>query len=425
MFNRFERLDRGLTFTSDQERAARSIIESLKTAPGQRKLIILSGLSGVGKTTVLESMDEEILQNGGQTVDPRDIIYSHSRPEAYKGHLITTSTVGEFGEELVSVARKKYPGMNIEVHILPGMDEHETADYLSMFPGGNQRLSPKQIVRNSLGIPLLVHQLKTVNSEHTAARVCANYVARSFRGFRTAEEMQQAKRQYLKMGIPDDVLTIVKELSESFLPEHIYDDLYLALKKMNELRKRGIAEESPLFVASDSERVYDKMLQSRGIASIDIFVPQLNSADLGRIQQAFGFDEYKYRQDIATRAEMFPVEYRKVSFWHRDARGKVIANENEFNYLKSQVLNYVKAFKKGDLGVLETASGGSASFFIHAHAHQGETNPAIVGWMVESLLQQRGIAYFVNNDMYGASYVYQPNQKRIEIFPRQIEIDRW
>lgn len=53
---------------------------------------------------------------------------------------------------------------------------------------------------------------------------------------------------------------------------------------------------------------------------------------------------------------------------------------------------------------------------VHKHAHSGESNQAAAfGWMVESLLQQRDIAYFAKNYVVNMNYVYNPEQERIEI----------
>jgi hypothetical protein len=45
--------------------------------------------------------------------------------------------------------------------------------------------------------------------------------------------------------------------------------------------------------------------------------------------------------------------------------------------------------------------------------------------MVESLLQQRGIAYFVNNETSDMSYAYLPEEQRLQILADRVKIDRY
>ncbi|MCX6794126.1 MAG: hypothetical protein NTY06_03405, partial [Candidatus Gottesmanbacteria bacterium] len=61
-----ERQDQHIELTVAQEQVAHSIINSLNAAQGTRKFIVLEGLPGVGKTTLLESIEESVVLHGGR-----------------------------------------------------------------------------------------------------------------------------------------------------------------------------------------------------------------------------------------------------------------------------------------------------------------------------------------------------------------------
>lgn len=420
-----------LILTATQEGAAQSILSSLKVPQDQRTLVILSGLSGIGKSAVLDHVQAGIGLNGAKIVEGDDIIYDSRAKEManYHGHLVTTTTVGEvsIGDSIEQVARKRYQGVNIVMIVLPGMNEMEITSYIANLPNSRQAtLSQDQIARFSLGIPLLAQQLATPGlTEDIAVKITAKYLHQSFRQS-DPDKLQAESQSFLRMPIPDTVIQSVREMEASWTTQHVYDDLHLALQTQAELREQEVFEESPLFIAPESEQIYDTMMQSDGVASIDIFVPSLRPEDLDRIKQAFGCEDYgKYEEYQATRPKMFGATYRKVSFWHKDANGEEVMVDNESYYLEGEIKGYWKALQKGELS-LQSTKGRPISFFIHSHEHHGMTYaPSHIGWMTETLLQQRGIPYFVNNDTYGTSYVYRPDSKKIEVLPKLVKIDRW
>lgn len=60
------------TLTPMQERTGQEIINTLQQAGDTRMLIVLEGLSGVGKTTVLDSIASAIALHNAQIVDEDD-----------------------------------------------------------------------------------------------------------------------------------------------------------------------------------------------------------------------------------------------------------------------------------------------------------------------------------------------------------------
>src|SRR3989344_9355042 len=87
--------------TPNQRQAAEGIIESLDAARDQRKCIMLDGVSGVGKSTLLQEIATAINLHSGKIVDPNDIRYQSKGAdlEQFQGHMVTTSTVGEFRDK--------------------------------------------------------------------------------------------------------------------------------------------------------------------------------------------------------------------------------------------------------------------------------------------------------------------------------------
>ena len=66
------------------------------------------------------------------------------------------------------------------------------------------------------------------------------------------------------------------------------------------------------------------------------------------------------------------------------------------------------------------------SFLIHAHAHFDEVeNPAMVGYMTESLFQQLGIAYFVYSGTLNKSYWYNPEVRHIVMLDQPVAVGKF
>lgn len=93
--------------TATQEKVANQVINSVKSS-SSRLLVVIEGLSGVGKSFVTEAITVDILANSGMLIEPRVIQYG-DRDNSIKDsgkHLVTTATVGEFGDDVRKVALK-------------------------------------------------------------------------------------------------------------------------------------------------------------------------------------------------------------------------------------------------------------------------------------------------------------------------------
>lgn len=124
----------------------------------------------------------------------------------------------------------------------------------------------------------------------------------------------------------------------------------------------------------------------------------------------------------ATRVRMFNCNYRKVGFWHRDFSGYEFHDPGMKPFISNGLAKYQDAYQEGGLLLKPSTRRGKISFMVHAHDHPGLVgNPTLVGWMAESLLQQRAIAYYVNNGIYGAGYVFNPETNHIQILPKRVD----
>lgn len=412
-----------VTLTATQERAAQAIKATL-AEPTPHKLIVLDGFSGVGKSLVIDRVAPDIAQNKGVIVDLRSIRGFKS----IRGlHVVTTAVPSELRNALEERdIMSDLPGYELVTHILPGMNSQETNAYVDSLDLSKATITEGQVAYYSLGVPLLAQRLLLPGlTEDSAARIAAGFILRNFgRRWISDEEMRSAQRDYLQVTIPSDVEKAIGQMDRFQGPQYMYRELNRVLVGQEDQKKAGVDEESPLFVAPESEQIYNEMLD-KFESRIEIFVPNLTPADAARMNQALGLVRSRWNERVATRREMFGASYRKVSFWHRDEKGAEFFEDNEHRWLDEAVKLYEKAYRDGKLGLKPLGSKKPISYFIHAHEHPNTAyHPANVGWMVESMLQQRGIAYFVNNDTHESSYIYNPDTKHIEVLSERVLIEQ-
>lgn len=410
-------VEQPIELTPTQAEAGRVLLDYVQRAQGNT-LIILEGVSGVGKTSVIQGVKDAVVLNGGTVIEESDIRYN--RPVS-GNTLVTTSTLTEsfFGDAVEDVAGKRFPGIKTIKHVLPGMNEEEATAFASRVHSDSSSLSPEEIARYSLGVPLLAEQMSLPGMTQDAAELIgARFLVLNFRGKR--DQFQEALKKYLRIDVPSVVLAKIKDVT-GWEQTDVYQDLFEVLSRRKELEGRDVIEESPLFTAQDSKGIYDAMLANEGDNNpeLGIFAPQLSSADIAAIQRAFGFEywsptEGEYRYDNSSRSRMFGSSWRKVVIWHRDARGGEFQEYSEGAYLNEMMPTVQTDFEEGQIGLPTREGNNPGSFAIHAHDHSGLVhNPVKIGWQVETMLQQRGIPYFVQNELYGQNYVFDPKAGRI------------
>jgi hypothetical protein len=416
-----------ILLTSTQNTAYQAILSSLENNHEGNNLTVLKGLSGVGKNVVLNQVERTFIYNDTQIVDADKSKYLPPGELFNSAHkLLTSSTLVRFSysESIEQYVAKNYPRANVIPIILKGMNREETTTFVDNIPNITQTgLTKDQVIEYSLGIPLLVEQLAMPGvTESIAKKIVLRYLLNSFQ----YDQIEKEAKNYLQMPIPRTLFDFSEPLGLRGLgSERIYGDLLDVLNIQRVLRKKGIIEESPLFVDPQCEEIYDQMLNSKGISQLEIFIPNLTVEEFNQIQQSLGYCEWgRYEAFHGTRSNMFHAEYRKVSFLYTDPSGQKEVRANEFDVIEYQVKGYWNKYQKGELG-LAVESNGPISFFAHSHEHNGlQRTPALLGWMLETFLQHKNIPYFVSNLSAGKSYFYKPEQRQIEIFPTIVKIDR-
>jgi hypothetical protein len=396
-----------------QQLAANDLLTSLNT--DKPTVSVLSGLSGVGKSAILKAIAPEIRNDAVVVEDFLNFEY-HAGELRQKGHILVSAALPKELEEFEPSIRKQFSEFSLNIIPVKAMTEDEIGSFLSVHPEKDRATVPLNLVaKYSLGIPLLAERMLFPGlDEDLISRMTASYLRGSSGAVFYRGEPQELEK-YLRDRIPQKVTEKLFEMATSFNQTNIYDSLDVALAERQKLVLKGIFEESPLLVAPESEEIYQYMLQKGDDAWIDIIVPELNGNDLLRLQQAFGDKWGNYNESESTRRRMFPFSYRKVSFWHKDSLGKEYVGDEYLDQFVEKAQEIQRKFFNGNYAMKPKRLDNSG-FIIHAHDHRDLTyNPTVIGWATESLLQQRGIRYIVNNRIYGKIYGYNPESKHIEI----------
>lgn len=417
--------------TPTQTELAQSVVDALRTPEITQTLIIINGLSGIGKSTVLDKLTGVLPQYNATVVDTSDIKYREPKVRNSKQHFVTTTTIGDFdatADEVRKDAVKNIPGISVQVIDLPGMNKKEILEYITRLKHTNT-LSSDQIASYSMGIPLLAEKMALSGIDaHIASQLAAQYLKESFRQVVTSNQLVSVIRPFLQMPVPTDTQNRFDETAQDWNHTYIYENLLSTLEKQKKLERRGIVEDSPLFLAPESEAIYNQMLkngENNSPSWIDIFVPELPVATLAKLQQAFGSKGGAYFWDYPARVEMFSATSRKVSIWHKDEQGQEVIYEGEYQMIQRMGQALTEAFQNKELPIVSRAKGPT-SFYVHAHDHAGMvTNPVQIGWLTESLLQQNGIPYFVLNRTLASNYAYDPARKHIIMAPGKIDLKKY
>jgi hypothetical protein len=420
--------------TPTVEQTALQVIEQAKL-PSQ--LIVVEGLSGVGKTALANHITPKIEAAGGLVVSQQQIEQKTVEGDTTEGPVVVTITMttakGSNRRSLHGSISDLFPGREVNDLILPGMPDHETGDFVAKLPKGS--LEPELIAYYSMGVPLLAQRFSQASSTDQIERAGMTYIRQATKY--NVQAVRHIAASFLQMPVPTEFMP-----GASTVGRQIYQSLQQAERVRAKLDKQGAIEESSLFVAPESERVYNAMLQSEdGMSEIEIFIPGMSVEDFARVQQALGWDSSRktydeekgpcvgdYRQDKSPRAKMFEAYFRKLSFWHKTPDGTEYQMNNEFGNgrISAVIESYQEALASGQLGLSGEPQGNNSGMWLHSHEHNGmPEHTARFGWMVESLLQQRGIAYFVNNETSDMSYAYLPEEQRLQILADRVKIDRY
>jgi hypothetical protein len=440
--------------SNTQQRAASEIQSALISGSGKR-LVLLEGLGGSGKTAVLGSLNDAL---ASQKVAVNDhlsysIGYGEKDNTANRqfsaGNVVSPANPYE-AERITNGMSKAFPEVEVISCVLKGMTFPESLQLVKRLKGdGKTLLTDDLLAEYSLGLPLLVERLLVDPnlSEDNATQMVGSYLGRQLPDDEHGKlGLYHGVNYYLQMDPPDVVMTAARAVLRN---KHIYDYVGPALDKIKDLKQQGIDEESPFFIASKSVEIYNEMLKlraARARAGIDIFVPQLEEQDLKSVARSLGIgkaveiSEYWLNgdpgmnlveaQDEAIRfRKVFGHYYRKTAIWFRGLDGETGLGHSESRDAAKHAQNAEKDFLAGNLPLKPSDSGNFARLFFHKHAHHDETHdPANGGWIIESMLQQRGISYLVSNGVLDTSYFYDPGTQSINFADFNItrkNLDDW
>lgn len=403
--------------TPTQQGVANTVLDRIKQAEKQC-LVLIEGVSGVGKSTVVDSVSSELTENGGLIMEPYDVnSMQDTEAKGLTGHLVIPQVLTQI-DRLASRLLTKFPNAQVVNVPLPGMSEQEMAIYAQGVLNKGE-LTDQERIQYSLGIPHIAEQISLPGiTRPIATHIAAGFLRENFMGRLAPEAFAEACARFLQVPLLDEIQAGVVKI---FSKAAIYENLHFVFHEQQILARKGIREESPLFLASESEGMYDKMLNDRRDAWIEIYASALKPEELDRIHQSTGLVQtrhtYEY-QYSARRMRMFLATERKVRFRSQTPEGEIYIHRNdseEWN-VREEFEQYERMLLKNRIPIEHTKKGETGRFHALAQDHeQMVTNPAHVGWMLESLLQQLGIRYFAHNRMLGADYVYDPDTQNINV----------
>ncbi len=403
-----------VVLTETQAGVADSICETLSN--DEKHLIFLEGLSSVGKSTLLDSIAHDI--ESARCVILNWGIYGVRNPEYKDKRLIVPVTPRElsgldFGDYV------NFSDSDVECHLLPAM----SFDEITMLLQGKDNqtnLTLQELLDYSLGVPRLANRMLGDVSLTTdsAAKLAAHFLYESLQG--AVEHFEK----YFQMPILGNVEAAIPQIANERWYD-IYEDIASILQRRESMQMEDSYVESPLFLAPESIGLYNQMLQTpdKTANHIIIFAPELSQKDLNQIQEELGIEigkieggVYVHLSSNGSRLQMFGgISYHKTHVVIRDKKGVTYFQGDE-NPMQEWIQKEEDLFKKGELPIKSSESGGATFLFDKSdHSDVGRDETVRLGWVVESLLQQKNIPYIANNGQLRKTYAYIPQQQKIQM----------
>lgn len=413
-----------LKLTGTQRQIGKRLLATVTELAGSQAIVILAGLSGIGKTFVLDQFKDDIIATGARLVDILDFGFSADRPDKrkLKGVVVVSATPSEL-KEIQEKAAQFLKDHRVVVHRLPAMTEPEVK---SCLPGDlipQHGLGYYEVLEYSLGIPLLAKQLLLPGLTKQQAAVMAAQALRHTFGSSSfgarSEVVLNGVRSYLEMPLPELVTKELVRLDKVMFNREtrtIADELHSFMyhrRRLDNLTR----EVNPLFVAPESEVIYQDMLSQRIARHFNwlwFYAPRVTPEQAVVLLELLGYRCYKDRyvfDDGDGYLPLFSAWTRKVSFYFKDPSGEEYVFENESDktaqeaeVIRSEMRKY--GIPRPDKGCWE--------ILIQTHEHHDMLdNPIHMGWMAESQFQQHGVSYVAINQIYGQTYVYNASQRHV------------
>lgn len=428
--------------TATQQQTAQQLLSLLAENLGQRAIILLLGISGVGKTLLLNLLGSRITELGGSVISHYDLLFHEAKEprqtiKQAKGPLVCAVTRDEHGRILERIPTHLSKWRPIEL-VLKGMSGTEITTYISTKMPTGMKLSLEQLARYSLGIPLLADDLLALNlTQEHAFRLAAKHFFFSAGWTSDLNEAWGWFNKFLNIPPPAEFLEDFPDRINSvsfYSSERIYDSIwnFQAMKRDEQQHRRtneeAIPDPDPLFVAPESEEIYDGMLASRTRASsMHLYVPSMSQKQHAVILKMLGFRfEHGFLDDSRqTKLKLFGGSYRKVSFYFRDNFGMKAVLDNECDFIESLADLYHTKVAEGKYPPVKLTKRG-CQMLVEAHDHHGlPTNPIRIGWGLEAILQHQGVSYLVNSPMCNKLYAYNAGSRHIIELGECEEIPVW
>lgn len=392
-----------------RQRGARGfLLSSLRDLPAKKTIIVLVGLPGVGKSTVLNTFAASFIQELGgivSNIDNMGTDFDHSRP------IVIEATPSD-----LPTIQKQFPDMVLEHHI-KAMDEDETRNLFQTYMEARRRNVPedkfKKLLQLSMGIPYLVYRLvRSSISEKDAEQIAFIYLIENFSG--DFPDVQNQISNSLCILPPNEVIQRFMDAKGN--GEKILENIINhAKEKSVEIQKNSIISEEPVELDAATSDIYSQALENPHGNQIGILVPQMSVENYQKVGQYLGFLRgNNVTMSIQTLREsawfqMFGVDTRRMGLWTK------MPNLFERTVLSKEVLdisaerNELQRMSKGlPIQRLVLPTG---SLHVHAYGHHGNINPLLAGLAIEKLLQELGIMYVVRNDIAGINYYYDPEKR--------------
>lgn len=393
--------------TGTHEAAGQSLLQAVEAAGQEPTIIVLVGLSGSGKSTVVDEYRERLKESGGNAISYETAVRTKDLDDQ---PIVTTATPSE----LARLQRERVPGRLVTV-TLQGMTAEEAKVHIERQRPDEATLPVEELVAYSLGIPTLADLLVRCNpNAEQAARLSAAYLRENLQGS-WVETLEQS-RAYLQIEPNEAVVEALKAQPQDFFAwfQSFQNDMIHIVEEWERRIRKGDVQESPLVIA-DSEQIFIEMLAGQRYPRVVILASALQPQDFDDLQRLLGYRGFNYDTNDAPRMELFGASYRKAGVLSVSPEGDRQGFLIEQGPLDDEFAALAEAIENGIFPLPRVGTEGTGAIMLSKREHHGLCRDLVrFCWAVESWLQQRGVPYLNVSYHYGWMYYYLPETQRIE-----------
>ena len=412
-------INKSIVLTDAQQRAGNAILSLLADTKDQPCVIALIGLSGVGKSLVLEAFAERIAELGAV----REPFYQIALPE-YKEKLGRRVVIDAHPKNLTLIqdeARKM--GRQCKVVTLMGMTWEDFQTYQSgelEFPA--QVLSLAKQYSLSLGVPLLVSRmLASGMDEQEAIYLVSHYLLTQLEANKVTLDHLDAYF-YPMLDLRIRQMCVRHGSPAPGMAYQLFERIKHAEARATDFALKTGVRHTYQFVVEQSRRMYEMMLSKQhalceGNTTIRLFLPSLSLEQYAEIKALLLEYDTKWKNwEVSDREgylHIFGVWPRKCGIVAEDPS----ADEHIVILHESSAERELVRLRKKYAGRLEkfwpALKRDDRSLYIEAHDHSAY-DAIRWGWALETWCQARGVPYWVKNGPHESQYVYVPAQNELQ-----------